>query len=149
MHVLIVDDEAQVARVLAECVSGEGHTVTVAHRGLEALDALEHARPDVVFLDVVMPDMSGIEVLRHIRQSDADLPVMLISGRADARTLAEARGLGITDVIGKPWGLLYLDEALASIEAARPPSAEAAAKSAAPAPRSRATGSPARDTQES
>src|SRR5215470_9268351 len=140
MHVLIVDDEAEVARVLAECVSGEGHTVTIAHRGLEALDALERERPDVVFLDVVMPDMSGIEVLRHIRESHADLAVMLLSGRADVRTLAEARGLGVTDVIGKPSGLRYLDEALASVEATRLPSAGTAGKP-------EGTGPLARDTQ--
>src|SRR5215470_527284 len=141
MHVLIVDDEAEVARVLAECVSGEGYTVTVAHRGLEALDALEHARPDVVFLDVVMPDMSGIEVLRHIRESDPDLPVMLVSGRADARTLAQARGLGGTDVIGKPSGLRHLDEALASIEATRNPSGNPALEPTGPGPTPR-TGRP-------
>ena len=132
MHVLIVDDEAEVARVLAECVASEGHKVTVAHRGAEALLAFEHERPDVVFLDVVMPDVSGIEVLRHIRERDADLPIMLISGRANAVSLEEARSLGITDVVLKPWGLRYLDEALASLESARRPPAQASDEPAAP-----------------
>ncbi|PYM67063.1 MAG: two-component system response regulator [Candidatus Rokuibacteriota bacterium] len=107
MHVLIVDDEAEVARVLAESVSSEGHTVTVAYRGEQALAVLDHVRPDVVFLDAVMPEMSGMEVLRQIRRRDAELPVMLISGRADAEILEEARRLGVTDIIGKPSGLRY------------------------------------------
>ena len=134
MHVLIVDDEVEVARVLAESVSSEGHTVTVAYRGEQALAVLDHVRPDVVFLDAVMPEMSGMEVLRQIRRRDADLPVMLISGRADAEILEEARRLGVTDIIGKPSGLRYLDEALASLESARRDSAKPSGESRNPAP---------------
>src|SRR5262249_10596780 len=69
-------------------------------------------------LDVRMPGMSGIDVLRRIRQVDADLPVVLVTGHADEADVAEARDLGVAEVIWKPEILTNLDEVLGELREA-------------------------------
>jgi CheY-like chemotaxis protein len=68
-----------------------------------------------------MPGMSGLDVLREIRRAHRDLPVLVLTGRATDEQLEEARRLGFTDVVEKPWALTNLDAALESLE---PPAAE-------------------------
>jgi DNA-binding NtrC family response regulator len=113
MKILIIDDEILVASLLADAVGGQGHEVTVATDGEEGLALLRQSRPDAVFLDVKLGELSGIEVLRQVRRSDARLPVILITGHAAASQLDEARQLGVTEIIEKPFVLTQLSGALA------------------------------------
>lgn len=115
MKILIVDDEIEVANLLAESVKLQGHEAIVAVSGAEGLALLEQIRPDAVFLDLVMPEMSGIEVLRRIRVADQSLPVIVITGHASSAQIDEARRLGITDCIQKPFILKHLNDALKSV----------------------------------
>lgn len=115
MRILIVDDEVNVATLLAESVRLQGHEVTVASTGREALALVEERRPDAVFLDIVMPHLNGIEVLRRIRETDPVLPVIVITGHASGPQLEEARHLGVTDVIEKPFALAHLNRAIGSL----------------------------------
>ena len=94
MRILVIDDEPRVARVMAEALQYEGHHVVVAGDGEEGLRAIEGNPPDAVFLDVAMPGMDGIEVLRRIRQRFTDLPVILLTGWASEGQIDEARRLG-------------------------------------------------------
>jgi DNA-binding response OmpR family regulator len=110
MKILIVDDEAEVAKLLATSVRQQGHEAIVAASGKEALTLVEQQNPDAVFLDIVMPEMSGIEVLRRIRETYHGLPVIVISGRASRKEIDEATHLGITDYIEKPFLLNTLDQ---------------------------------------
>ena len=112
MRILIVDDEIPVANVLADSVTLQGHEAVVALSGAEGLALLEREQPDAVFLDMAMPEMGGIEVLRRIREVYQTLPVIVISGRASPAQLDEAKRLGITDCIEKPSILNNLDHAL-------------------------------------
>lgn len=116
MRILIIEDEAEVARLLADAVRMQGHESTVAYGGEQGLALLRQGHHDGVFLDVVMPEMSGIEVLRRIRTIDPALPVVLITGRAHARELDEARRLGVTEILEKPFALTRLNEALAGLK---------------------------------
>jgi CheY-like chemotaxis protein len=118
MRIVIIDDEPAVAGALAEAILGQGHTATVAHSGQEGLDRIDAERPDAVFLDIKMPGLGGLDVLRAIRQGHGDLPVVLITGRANAEQLAEARRLGITGVIQKPLGLRNMQDALGALPGA-------------------------------
>ena len=120
MRILIVDDEVSVATLLAECVKLEGHEAVVAASGAEGLALLEQKQPDAVFLDMVMPDMGGIEVLRRIREVSQTLPVIVITGRASPEQIDEARRLGITDYMEKPSILNYLDHALRYLKSRTP-----------------------------
>ena len=87
--VLVVDDEPLIVAFLAENLRADDFTVITAASGGEAIDVLAASRPDVVLLDVVLPDMSGYDVCRRVRQGDAvndpwdpDLPIIMVSASA-------------------------------------------------------------------
>ena len=113
MRILVIDDEPAVAGVLAEALRDDGNDVIVAGGGEEALQVLAQNAPDAVFLDIVMPGMDGIEVLRRIRSVYPDLPVIILSGWVSPGQLESARRLGVTDVLQKPVALRTLSRALA------------------------------------
>jgi DNA-binding response OmpR family regulator len=115
MRILIIDDELEVANTLALALEEEGHTPSVARNGAEGLVRLEDERPEAVFLDVRMPGLSGVDVLREIRRRDPGIPVVLLTGHATGADLAAARRLGVTDVVMKPWALKGLEEALTQL----------------------------------
>ena len=115
MKILIIDDEVHVADLLAEAVKLQGHEAIVAVSGAKGLALVEQKSPDAVFLDIVMPEMDGIEVLRRIRAVHQALPVIVISGRASSEQIDEARRLGITDYIPKPFVLKHLNQALGKL----------------------------------
>lgn len=117
MRILIIEDEPEVASALAEVLTMEGHSASVARTGLEGLDRIAADAPQAVFLDVKLPGTDGVEVLRRIRQQDPALPVVILTGHATREDLAAARKLGVTDVLRKPWALNHLDEALAGLRA--------------------------------
>ena len=112
MRILIVDDEEAVAEVLADSVRLQGHVPAVARSGAEGLAAIEAVAPEAVFLDLVMPGLSGVELLREIRQRHPHLSIVIVTGRAEPPDLAEIRRLGVTEIVEKPWPLKRLDEAL-------------------------------------
>ena len=112
MRVLVIDDEPLVGDVIAEALRLEGNDVVVASSGEEGLRVIAENPPDAVFLDIIMPGMDGIEVLRAIREWHLRLPVIILSGWASPGQLEEARRLGVTDVISKPVPLQNLARAL-------------------------------------
>lgn len=118
MRILVIDDQPDVARVVAEVLASEGHEALVAGSGEEGLRVIEQNSPDAVFLDVVMPGLDGIEVLRRIRATRPDLPVILLSGTVNQRQMETARELGVTDVLRKPAPLTHFTEALARVRPA-------------------------------
>lgn len=117
MHIVIIDDEAAVAETLADAVRGQGHTASVGRTGKEGLALLAEHTPDAVFLDLVMPGLSGVELLREIRRDKPELPIVVVTGWADSEQLDEARRLGVTDIVEKPWALKYMGEALRNLGA--------------------------------
>jgi len=112
MTILIVDDEPEVAEVLARSLAREGHRALVAHSGPEALALIEPGEPDAVFLDVSMPGMNGLEVLAEVRRRKPGLPVVVITGRATPDEVEELKRLGAVDVIPKPAPLTHYQEAI-------------------------------------
>jgi two-component system, response regulator, stage 0 sporulation protein F len=115
MHIMIIDDEVVVRELLAEAVRGQGHTVAVGRSGPEALAMLAKKTPDAVFLDLVMPGLSGVELLKEIRRDNPELPIVVVTGWARSEDLDAVRRIGVTDIVEKPWPLKYVDEALKSI----------------------------------
>jgi CheY-like chemotaxis protein len=114
MRILIVDDEPQVAEVLARSLAREGHTAEVAHSGEEALRRLGTAEPepDALFLDVSMPGMNGLDVLVEVKRRRPSLPVVVITGHATPDEMDEVKRLGAVDVIAKPAPLTHYQQAL-------------------------------------
>jgi len=113
MRLLLIEDHVPVADVLSEAFRDIGHEVSVAHTGEEGLRELARDCPDAVLLDVALPGMDGVTVLRAIRARDRQLPVIILSGNASPEQLEQLRSLGIQDVIHKPDTLSHLTEVLA------------------------------------
>ncbi len=120
MKILLVEDEVLVAELLADAFHKEGHETIVSHSGEEAVQLLRDHRPDVVFLDLVLPKMSGIAVLNRIRSMGLTLPVIIITGHPDVEDIEEAQRLGVTEVIEKPFVLKSYSEALARVTGGKP-----------------------------
>ena len=112
MEILLIEDEVVVAKFMADALSSQGHKTTVAHSGEEGLTYLSQHRPDAVFLDVRLPGMNEIAVLRRIRETAAKLPVILITGHSRPDQIEEARRLGVAGVIEKSFVLTNLSEIL-------------------------------------
>jgi len=112
MQILIVDDEPEVAEVLAKSLNRQGHQTTVVHSGVEALDHLKTSAPDAVFLDVSMPGMNGLDVLQQVKQMRPSLAVVVITGHATPDEVEEVKRLGAVDVITKPSALTHYHRAL-------------------------------------
>jgi two-component system response regulator (stage 0 sporulation protein F) len=113
-RILIVDDDPPVREVLAEFFTSRGYAVEPVADGLTALAAVERARPDLVLLDVRMPGLDGVEVLRRIRALDAAVPVIMVTANEDAGLARETLKIGAFDYIEKPFDFTYLDRAVAA-----------------------------------
>jgi len=108
-RVLIVDDEPDFVALMAEFLAElpEPPTITVAHNGQAAVEAVRHDPPDLVLLDVHMPVMSGLEALEHIRALAPMLPVMLVTG-TDCRSASQGLSAGVFAYLPKPVDLRYV-----------------------------------------
>jgi DNA-binding response OmpR family regulator len=119
MKLLLIEDDVRVAWVLAEAFGAEGHETTIRYTGEDGLAYLARERPDAVVLDVRLPAIDGVGVLRQIRATDQALPVIIMTGLATLGEIAEARRLGVTEIIEKPDVLKHFSEALARIASRR------------------------------
>jgi len=114
--VLVIDDEPQILRALRINLSVRGYEVTTAATGAAALRAAAEHKPDVIVLDLGLPDMSGIEVLQGLR-GWLTAPVIVLSARTDSADKVGALDAGADDYVTKPFGM---DEFLARLRAAVP-----------------------------
>ena len=101
-RILVIDDEAAIRDSLRMILEYEDYQFLGAASGQEALDLVQRERPDVVLLDIKMPGMDGMEVLRKLRAFDEGLPVVMISGHGTTATAVEAIRLGAIDFLDKP-----------------------------------------------
>ncbi|MBX3300408.1 MAG: sigma-54-dependent Fis family transcriptional regulator [Acidobacteria bacterium] len=101
--ILIVDDEKSYRQVLTLLFETEGHSVRTAMNGREALEMLGEEQADIIVSDIKMPDMTGIEMLRAVRETDPDLGVVLMTAFASVETTREAFKLGADDYVTKPF----------------------------------------------
>jgi two-component system KDP operon response regulator KdpE len=112
--VLIVEDEAAIVRFLRPALTGEGFRIVEASRGGQALELAAKHKPDVVLLDLGLPDMDGLEVLKGLRRWTA-APVIVLSARGEERDKISGLDAGADDYLAKPFGV---DELLARIRVA-------------------------------
>lgn len=101
-RILVVDDERNIRRSLEMILTGEGYEVICVSSGQDALDAIKAEIPHVVLLDIVIPGMNGIEVLKSVRNSQPDLAVIMISGHGTVQDAVMATKLGAYDFLEKP-----------------------------------------------
>jgi two-component system response regulator MprA len=113
-RILIVDDEPLITEVLSEHFKGE-YDVETALNGTDALTAILRQRPDIVLLDINMPRMNGVEVLRDIKQIDQTIAVIMVTANEQISLAAEALKGGAFGYVPKPFDFRYLDHMVAAI----------------------------------
>ena len=116
VKLLVADDEQKICRLLETFFSERGYQVLLAHDGVSALEMIRRERPHLVFLDLRMPGLSGLEVLKEARAIDETMKVIVVTASEDEETIQKARALGATDYVIKPFSLEYLkDEVLSKV----------------------------------
>jgi two-component system KDP operon response regulator KdpE len=104
VSVLVVDDEPPIRRLLRTSLLAQGYRVIEAERGAEAIESIRQQRPDVVVLDLGLPDIDGLVVIQRVRQ-DSPVPIIVLSSRSDERGKVKALDLGADDYVTKPFGM--------------------------------------------
>jgi len=116
IKVLVVDDEADFRRLMTFWLDSKGYSVIVASDGKSAIQLVKEEKPDVVFMDLKMPVMDGVEAIKKIRQFNKDIPIIIISAYIDDPKAGEAMSYGVSGVFykGKDFkeGLSLLEAAM-------------------------------------
>ena len=108
MRILIVDDEPELVRGLEDNLRFEGYETVAAKDGVEALEQITRAAPDLVLLDIMMPRMSGWDVCRELRKQGVDVPVIMLTARGEEVDRVLGLELGADDYVTKPFSLREL-----------------------------------------
>jgi DNA-binding response OmpR family regulator len=152
--ILVVDDEPAIVQVIRERLEREGFGVRAAGSGATALDAVAEGSPELIILDLMLPDQDGFEVLRHLRRGRDDVPVIILTARDDDIDVVIGLELGADDYIAKPFNprelvarvravlrrraeAQILAARVARLEAQLPSSATSSSGSEAPSPQLR------------
>jgi DNA-binding response OmpR family regulator len=103
--ILVVDDHEEIREALAAILDEEGHEVVHAENGVVALQMASEATPDVILLDIAMPQMDGLEVLRRLKENAVteSIAVIMVTAQGDRHAMVRAVQLGTRDYITKPW----------------------------------------------
>jgi DNA-binding response OmpR family regulator len=108
MRVLVVEDEPRLARTLRDALTEEGHNVTLASDGPEALATATNCSFDVIILDVMLPRMDGFAVARRLRSQRNQTPILMLTARDSAKDLIHGLDIGADDYLTKPFSLEIL-----------------------------------------
>lgn len=118
MHIMVVEDNYDVIQLVQNVLSLDGHTVTVARDGLEALQCDASRRPDAIILDVNLPHIDGYEVCRRIK-ARRDVPIMLLTVRAERADIEVSRAAGADLHLAKPFDLQEFLQHIARLDTLR------------------------------
>ena len=113
-RILLIEDNRDLAFGLRNNLEIEGYDVEVAHDGVAGLKAFSHVKPDLVILDIMLPQLDGFRVLKILRQEDRATPVLLLTAKGEEFDKVRGLRMGADDYVTKPFGLLEL---LARVEA--------------------------------
>ena len=110
VKLLVADDEQKICRLLESFFAERGFDVLLAHDGKAALACIRDERPHLVFLDLHMPGLNGLDVLKEAKAADATMKIIIITAIEDEETMKKAKSLGASDYVIKPFSLEYLKE---------------------------------------
>jgi len=106
-HILVVDDDPAILRLLSTNLKARGYEVSTATNGEESLEAVQRDFVDLIILDIMMPNVDGVEVCRRIREW-SDVPIIMLSARGDEKDKVKCLDLGADDYLTKPFGIAEL-----------------------------------------
>ena len=115
IRVLIAEDDANLRQGLIDLLEGEGYEVSPAGDGQQALDCFRQETPDLVLLDVMMPEVSGYDVCREIRKVDSRTPIIMLTAKGEEIDKVVGLELGADDYVTKPFGLHELRARIAAV----------------------------------
>jgi len=116
VRLLLVEDTPSLASGLSLALSNKGFTINHVSKGQQALQAVQNDKPDIVTLDLGLPDMDGLEVLRQIRKLDSELPVLILTARDSIEDKVSCLDLGADDYLCKPFEIEELEARLRVLE---------------------------------
>src|SRR5262245_39545518 len=104
-RILVVDDTPANIETVAAILKAQGYRLSVATSGLQALNALRHVRPDLILLDVMMPELDGFDTCRRIKCSDSwrDIPIIFLTARTETADIVRGFEVGAVDYVAKPF----------------------------------------------
>ena len=105
VRILAIDDEAPIGDLFRRILQDRGYTIMTALRGEEGLQLMRRYYYDLIFLDLKMPEMDGVETFRRIREMDQRVPVVIITGYPDSELMNQAMEHGVFAVMRKPFGV--------------------------------------------
>ena len=115
MKILVVDDEPSIRRLLHTGLGTQGYTIVEAENARHAVECLATNKPDLIVLDLGLPDRNGLELLRDLREGGIEIPVVILSSRTDELGIVQALELGADDYVTKPFSM---NELIARIKTA-------------------------------
>ena len=115
LRILVVDDEPAIRRFLKTSLSAQGYHIREAETGKQALELMKRDAPDVLVLDLGLPDMDGLEIIKETRAGGSAIPIIVLSSRVDEANKVHALDLGADDYVTKPFGV---EELLARLRTA-------------------------------
>ncbi len=101
IQVLLIDDETDYSETMGFYLMAKGYKVRTAPSGKDGIEEVKKERPDIVFLDFLMPEMDGMETLKGIRSFDSELPVIMVTAYASDERIQSAKGYGIVGIFPK------------------------------------------------
>jgi DNA-binding response OmpR family regulator len=110
--ILVIDDELGIRDLLDTLLRRKGYDVVVAESGQKGLDLFRQEHPDIIVLDLKMPEMDGLTVLRQIRGLDPRIPVIILTGAGTLETEQQVRAMGVTEYVEKEFSLHLLGDSL-------------------------------------
>ena len=114
-RILVVDDDPGIRDYLEALFTRQGLSASSVATGEEVIEALESQETDLVILDLILPGINGLEVFKLVKERWPDLPILMLSGQGQARTIVEAMRLGAADFLRKPFEVEELETILNAI----------------------------------
>ncbi len=116
-RILLVDDEPDAVATVEFVLIGSGYQVFVAKNGIEALEQARWEKPDLVIMDIMMPEMDGLEACRHFKTDSSlkSIPIIMLTARGQVRDINDAFAFGAYSYIIKPFDLMDLEERIEKI----------------------------------
>ncbi len=115
LKILLVEDEENIARLLKNAIGDSFYSFTIAKDGLDGIELFKKIKPDIVITDIMMPNMSGLEMAKKLKQINADVPIIILSAFSEKEKLFSAIDIGITKYFLKPFDTDELLEYISSI----------------------------------